>query len=99
MHGYHHILFSGGKRGGQNLLLFNSRERPLTAAIPLISDGLFVFQPALQGCSRPARKLRAAHTAPPTADPPQRHLPSAPAEPAITERILTPQKWHALVSV
>lgn len=58
-----------------------------------------MLQPALPGCSRPTRKLRAAPTVPPIADPLQRHLPSAPAGLAITGQILTPQKWHALVSI
>lgn len=64
-----------------------------------LSHGLFVFQPVLQGRSRPTRKLKAAPTVPPTAALLQKHLLSAPAGLAIIEQILTPQKWHAPVSI
>lgn len=63
MHGYHHILFIGNLGGGrgQNLLLFSSRERPLTAAIPLIlrwslcvpacPAGMFKASQEAEGCA------------------------------------------------
>ncbi|XP_006883480.1 PREDICTED: ephrin type-B receptor 1 [Elephantulus edwardii] len=57
-----------------------------------------LMKPALQGRSRPTKKLKAACTVLPTAVPHQRHLRSAPAGLAITVRTSTPQKWHALVS-
>nr|XP_024644935.1 ephrin type-B receptor 1 isoform X2 [Macaca nemestrina] len=67
-----------------------TRSSTLTVDLPVFRT------PALQGHSRPARKLRAAPTAPPTAAPLQRRLPSAPVGLVITERTLTLQKWHAL---